>query len=290
MCVACLERAEDYLNRLIGRATASPSANRSRTRPRQEGGATRASSGARRSSVVTPVYDTRRAFARSRPCRRPARHRPGKRAGISLGARERRSRPAPLSSPRFRGRPRSRDLRLDPADRPPEALCALPCLTRLAASQTAGDAAWPRSGRGVKRQRHIKDFGLGGAGGMGSFPAPKLPLPPPIFYIDHTPILGPPGIESANPAGTRRADGNRCRDARLDLELTRTLAGAPGRILAGNHRQDCHGAGQLACLPSAWRLLTRPRKSRAASMPSRFLAVNRGCARRCEPASSPRRT
>ncbi|MDQ6869291.1 MAG: DNA mismatch repair protein MutS [Pseudomonadota bacterium] len=126
--------------------------------------------------------------------------------------------------------------RLDPAEIvAPEALCTLPCLARLARETKLPVTPLGReAGAGSSAERRIKDyFGLATLDGLGSLSSAEIAAAAAaIFYIERTQFSARPALSLP----TRRAPGARMEiDAatRANLELTRTLAGTrDGSLLA----------------------------------------------------------
>ena len=126
--------------------------------------------------------------------------------------------------------------RLDPAEIvAPEALCALPCLARLAReTKLPVTPLGCEAGAGSSAERRIKDyFGLATLDGLGSLSSAEIAAAAAaIFYIERTQFSARPALSLP----TRLAHGARMEiDAatRANLELTRTLAGTrEGSLLA----------------------------------------------------------
>ncbi len=126
--------------------------------------------------------------------------------------------------------------RLDPAEIvAPEALCALPCLVRLAReTKLPVTPIGCEAGAGPSAERRIKDFfGLAALDGLGSLSCAEIAAAAAaIFYIERTQFSARPALSLP----TRLAQGARMEiDAatRANLELTRTLAGTrDGSLLA----------------------------------------------------------
>ncbi|MGA7383742.1 MAG: DNA mismatch repair protein MutS, partial [Methylocella sp.] len=126
--------------------------------------------------------------------------------------------------------------RLDPAEIvAPEALCTLPCLMRLARETKLPVTPLGReAGAGSSAERRIKDyFGLATLDGLGSLSSAEIAAAAAaIFYIERTQFSARPTLSLP----TRLAPGARMEiDAatRANLELTRTLAGTrDGSLLA----------------------------------------------------------
>jgi DNA mismatch repair protein MutS len=126
--------------------------------------------------------------------------------------------------------------RLDPAEIVvPESLLSLPCLTRFAREKKHPVTPLGcEAGAGPSAERRIKDyFGLASLDGLGALPGAEIAAAAAaIFYIEHTQFSARPALSL--PA--RLAPGARMEiDAatRANLELTRTLAGTrEGSLLA----------------------------------------------------------
>jgi DNA mismatch repair protein MutS len=125
--------------------------------------------------------------------------------------------------------------RLDPAEIvAPEALCALPFLSRLAREMNLPLTPLGHTGDGASAGRRIKDFfGLATLEGLGSLSSAELAAAAAaIFYIERTQFSARPNLDLP----TRLARSTRMEiDAatRANLELTRTLAGLrEGSLLA----------------------------------------------------------
>ncbi len=126
--------------------------------------------------------------------------------------------------------------RLDPAEIvAPEALCALPCLVRLARETKLPVTPLGReAGAGSSAERRIKDyFGLATLDGLGTLSSAEIAAAAAaIFYIERTQFSARPALSLP----TRLSPGARMEiDAatRANLELTRTLAGSrDGFLLA----------------------------------------------------------
>ncbi len=126
--------------------------------------------------------------------------------------------------------------RLDPAEIvAPEALCALPCLMRLAReTKLPVTPLGCEAGAGPSAERRIKDFfGLAALEGLGSLSSAEIAAAAAvIFYIERTQFSARPALSLP----TRLAQGAQMEiDAatRANLELTRTLAGTrEGSLLA----------------------------------------------------------
>ncbi|MFZ0509416.1 MAG: DNA mismatch repair protein MutS, partial [Methylocella sp.] len=126
--------------------------------------------------------------------------------------------------------------RLDPAEIvAPEVLCALPCLTRLARETKLPLTPLGReAGGGSSAERRIKDyFGLATLDGLGTLSSAEIAAAAAaIFYIERTQFSARPALSPP----TRLVPGARMEiDAatRANLELTRTLAGTrDGSLLA----------------------------------------------------------
>ena len=232
MCGVPVERAEDYLNRLIGQGhrVAVCEQIEDPAEARKRGG----KSVVRREVVrlVTPgtiteelLLDPVRANSLLAIARRPDR------AGNGLWARLRRyfnrrpsSSPVP---PRLPSRPRS-PVSIPPKSSPRSASRAsLPRAAR-ARNEPAHYAAWPRGGRERKRGApHQGFFQARHSGGTGRpFLAETAAAAAAIFYIERTQFSRPPGAEPANAARARDARMDIDAATRANLELTRTLAGA----------------------------------------------------------------
>jgi DNA mismatch repair protein MutS len=156
--------------------------------------------------------------------------------------------------------------RLDPAEIvAPEALCALPCLMRLAReTKLPVTPLGCEAGAGPSAERRIKDFfGLAALEGLGSLSSAEIAAAAAvIFYIERTQFSARPALSLP----TRLAQGAQMEiDAatRANLELTRTLAGtregsllatidktvtAPGsRLLAERLAAPLTGPTEIAC-------------------------------------------
>jgi DNA mismatch repair protein MutS len=126
--------------------------------------------------------------------------------------------------------------RLDPAEIvAPEALCTLPCLARLARDPKVPVTPLGReAGAGSSAECRIKDyFGLATLDGLGPLSSAEIAAAAAaIFYIERTQFSARPALSLP----TRLAPGARMEiDAatRANLELTRTLAGTrDGSLLA----------------------------------------------------------
>jgi DNA mismatch repair protein MutS len=126
--------------------------------------------------------------------------------------------------------------RLEPAEIvAPEALCALPSLSRLARETKLPVTPLGRGpGEGPSAERRIKDyFGLGALDGLGSLSGAEIAAAAAaIFYIERTQFSARPALNLP----TRLAHGTRMEiDAatRANLELARPLSGArDGSLLA----------------------------------------------------------
>jgi DNA mismatch repair protein MutS len=126
--------------------------------------------------------------------------------------------------------------RLDPAEIvAPEALCTLPCLARLARETKFPVTPLGREAGAVSSaERRIKDyFGLATLDGLGTLSSAEIAAAAAaIFYIERTQFSARPALSLP----TRLAPGARMEiDAgtRANLELTRTLAGTrEGSLLA----------------------------------------------------------
>src|ERR1700732_1869103 len=126
--------------------------------------------------------------------------------------------------------------RLDPAEIvAPEALCMLPCLVRVAReTQLPVTPLGSEAGAGSSDARRIKDyFGLATLDGLGNFSSAEIAAAAAaIFYIERTQFSARPALSLP----MRLAPGARMEiDAatRANLELTRTLAGTrDGSLLA----------------------------------------------------------
>src|SRR3984893_15722566 len=124
--------------------------------------------------------------------------------------------------------------RLDPAEIvAPEALCALPCLAGLARETKLPVTPLGReAGAGSSAERRIKDyFGLATLDGLGALSSAEIAAAAAaIFYIERTQFSARPALSLP----TRLVPGARMEiDAatRANLELTRTLAGTRGGSL-----------------------------------------------------------
>src|ERR1700736_1852622 len=116
-----------------------------------------------------------------------------------------------------------------------EALCTLPCLARLARETKLPLTPLGReAGAGASAERRIKDyFGLATVDGLGTLSSAEIgAAAAAIFYIERTQFSARPALSLP----TRLAPGARMEiDAatRANLELTRTLAGTrDGSLLA----------------------------------------------------------
>ena len=126
--------------------------------------------------------------------------------------------------------------RLDPAEIvAPEALCTLPCLARLVRETKFPVTPLGRdAGAGSSAERRIKDyFGLATLDGLGTLSSAEIAAAAAaIFYIERTQFSARPALSLP----TRLAPGAQMEiDAatRANLELTRTLAGTrEGSLLA----------------------------------------------------------
>ncbi|MCI0466445.1 MAG: DNA mismatch repair protein MutS, partial [Beijerinckiaceae bacterium] len=126
--------------------------------------------------------------------------------------------------------------RLEPAEIvAPEALCALPCLSRLARERRLPLTPLGReASEGQSAERRLKDyFGLASLEGLGTLSGAEIAAASAaIFYIERTQFSARPTLNLP----LRIAHGARMEiDAatRANLELTRTLAGArQGSLLA----------------------------------------------------------
>jgi DNA mismatch repair protein MutS len=124
--------------------------------------------------------------------------------------------------------------RLDPAEIvAPEALCMLPCLARLAREMKLPVTPLGREAE-AGAERRIEDyFGLATLDGLGTLSSAEVAAAAAaIFYIERTQFLARPALSLP----TRLAPGTRMEidsATRANLELTRTLAGTrDGSLLA----------------------------------------------------------
>jgi DNA mismatch repair protein MutS len=141
--------------------------------------------------------------------------------------------------------------RIDPAEIViPEALADLPCLARIARETKLPVTPLGReSGEGLGAERRIKDyFGLATLDGLGALSRAEIAAAAAaIFYIERTQFGARPALSLPSKLG-RDAHMDIDAATRANLELTRTLAGAREGSLIG--------AIDKTVTPSGGRLLT----------------------------------